>query len=162
MKDFREGLESTVNRISFFDRQITYLISLFAMLSSLTVSTIYGWDTFTLSVAQRILMYPIVIISGLSILLDRKDLMKIVLILSSLGMTVSLYHHLTVRLNTLVGCGFALPCNTESRILIHGFALRPMYLPLMAFIAFSLITLVAMSNYRPEINNLKHKITSWI
>jgi len=147
MKNFGEGLKSVVSKILYFDRQIIYSTSLFATLGSLTVSTLYGWDIFILSVAQRILMYPIVLISGLSILLDREYLMKIVLMLSSLGMMVSLYHHLTVRLNTLVGCGFALPCNTGSRIIIHGFALRPMYLPLMALTAFFLITLFSLQSF---------------
>lgn len=160
MRELTKSLENAFITVLSFDRQIIYLISLIATLGSLTVSTLYGWDTFTLSVAQRILMYPIVIISGLSILLDREDFIKYVLILSSLGMIVSAYHHLTVRLNTLIGCGFALPCNTGSRIVVHGMSLRPMYLPLMAFLAFTIITLVSLLKIS-EINNIKHKVDLW-
>jgi disulfide bond formation protein DsbB len=149
-KEFSEFLEN----ISFFDRQIVYIISLAASLGSLSASMIFGWDIFPLSLAQRILMYPIVVISGLSILIDREDFMKWILLLSTPGILVSLYHYLTVRMNTLVGCGFALPCNTESRILIQGFTLRPMYLPLMAFIAFSLITLIILLDHSYNINSI--------
>ena len=156
-KKFSEILEN----ISYFDRQIVYIISLAASLGSLSASMIFGWDIFPLSLAQRILMYPIVIISGLSILIDREDFMKWILLLSTPGILVSLYHYLTVRMNTLVGCGLALPCNTESRILIQGFALRPMYLPLMAFIAFSLITAVILIDDKPDINNIGEKIDAW-
>jgi len=148
MREVRKGLENLFSTVLSFDRQIIYLVSLIATLGSLTVSTLYGWDTFTLSVAQRILMYPIVLISGLSILLDREDFVKYILMLSSLGMMVSAYHHFTVRLNTLVGCGFALPCNTGSRIVVHGMNLRPMYLPLMAFLAFTVITLVSLPKFQ--------------
>lgn len=160
MRELRKSLENAIITVLSFDRQIIYLVSLIATLGSLTVSILYGWDTFTLSVAQRILMYPIVLISGLSILLDREDFIKYVLILSSLGMIVSAYHHLTVRLNTLVGCGFALPCNTGSRIIVQGMNLRPMYLPLMAFFAFTAITLVSLPKIS-EINNIKHKVNLW-
>lgn len=155
-------LQTILDQVVFFDRQLVYIISLIASLGSLSASMIYGWDTFTLSVAQRILMYPIVLISGLSILFNKEELVKYILALSIPGMAVSLYHHLNVRLDTLVGCGFALPCNTASRIVIHGYTLRPMYLPLLAFIAFSLITIIILLNHKPEVNNLKEKINSWI
>lgn len=162
MISIRRVLFKLIEEVSSFDKQIVYLISLVATLGSLSTSMIFGWDTFTLSVMQRALMYPIVLISGLSILLDRGKLMKYILALSMPGMTVSLYHHLNIRLDTLIGCGFALPCNTASRIVIHGYTLRPMYLPLLAFIAFSLITFIVLLNHKPEVNNVKEKINSWI
>lgn len=157
-----QELRKISEKVSFYDRQLVYLISLTASLSSLSASMIFGWDTFPLSLAQRILMYPIVVISGLSILFDREDLLRAILMLSIPGIFVSLYHHLNVRLDTLVGCGFALPCSTASRIVINGFTLRPMYLPLMAFFAFTLITAVLVLGHRPDINNVKEKAYSWI
>lgn len=158
----REVLGRISEKVSFYDRQIVYLISLTASLGSLSASMIFGWDTFALSLAQRILMYPVVVISGLGILLDREDLMTWILVLSVPGMAVSLYHYLNVRLDTLIGCGFALPCSTASRIVVNGFTLRPMYLPLLAFFAFTLITAVLLLGHRPDINNVKEKAYSWI
>lgn len=157
-----QELSKVSEKVSFYDRQIVYLISLTASLGSLSASMIFGWDTFALSLAQRILMYPVVVISGLGILLDREDLMTWILVLSVPGMAVSLYHYLNVRLDTLIGCGFALPCSTASRIVFNGFTLRPMYLPLLAFFAFTLITAVLLLGHRPDINKVKEKAYSWI
>ena len=158
----QEKLGDFINRISFYDRQLVYLVSLTASLGSLSASMIFGWDTFPLSLAQRVLMYPIVVISGLSILLDREDMMNWILVLSVPGVAVSLYHHLNVRLDTLVGCGFALPCSTASRIIIGGYTLRPMYLPLMAFVGFTMISIIILLNHRPDINNIKEKFIPWV
>lgn len=166
MINIQGNLSEALEQVSKFQRHIIYVISLTASLGSLSVSMIFGWDTFTLSVAQRILMYPIVVISGLSMLLDKEKMVKWVLYLSVPGIMVSLYHHLTIRLNTLVGCGFALPCNTGTRIVFQGFTLRPMYLPFLAFTAFTLITLIASISYKEEIREklivLRKKLYLWV
>jgi len=88
-------------------------------------------------------MYPLVPIIGAGIALDREDLRKFVLPFSIIGMFVSLYHFVVVRFDPTQGCGFALPCSTAYRYTLAGFSIRPMYLPLLAFIAFVIITFLA-------------------
>lgn len=132
-----------------FSRELSLLIALLAITGSLMASEVFGWSTFTLSTLQRIFMYPLVPIIGSSLYFDVRNLRKYVIPLTSLGMTISAYHHLLIRLDPTRGCGFALPCTTLHRYTIASITLQPMYLPLLAFIAFALITALTWQ-YEPK------------
>jgi disulfide bond formation protein DsbB len=142
-------LESIDEILRELSREVSLLIGLIAVAGSLAASEIFGWQTFTLSTAQRIFMYPLVLIIGAAILFKKEDLRKFVLPLSAIGGVLSLYHFLLVKFDPTQGCGFALPCSTAYRYTVAGFSVRPMYLPLMAFIAFSLITALT-AEYEPR------------
>jgi|AntRauMinimDraft_3_1070383.scaffolds.fasta_scaffold00005_77 disulfide bond formation protein DsbB len=139
----KKYLEKTDNLFRELSREISLFVGLIAVAGSLATSEIFGWQTFTLSTYQRVLMYPLVPIIGAGIALDREDLRKFVLPFSIIGMFVSLYHFVVVRFDPTQGCGFALPCSTAYRYTLAGFSIRPMYLPLLAFIAFVIITFLA-------------------
>lgn len=147
------------------EMQIVYLISLLAMLGSLSVSEVYGWTPFTLSTLQRVFMYPIVLTSGLGIVLKSRSLYTASVFLAVPGMVASGTHFYTLRTSTMIGCGYALPCTTESRIVLFGRGLWPSYLPLMALIVFAAVTVVVLSsreNLELLIKNLNEIRKSWI
>jgi len=135
--------------LDVLSREISALVVLAAIAGSLATSEIFGWSTFTLSTAQRAFMYPILPVIGAAMALGVKDIRKYVLPFSVLGMGLSAYHHLLVRFDPTQGCGFALPCSTAYRYTVAGISLRPMYLPLLAFIAFGIITALTL-RYEPK------------
>lgn len=130
------------------NREIAALVVLTAVAGSLAASEIFGWQTFTLSSLQRALMYPLLPILGAVIALEVRDSRKYVLPFSTLGMIVSAYHHILVRFDPTRGCGFALPCSSAYRYTVGGLTLRPMYLPLLAFTAFGIVTFLTW-RYEP-------------
>ena len=144
------------------EKQLVYLISLLATLGSLSVSEIFGWTPFTLSILQRIFMYPIILISGIAITLKNSRLYVSSLFLAILGLLASSIHLFILLTTTWDGCGFALPCTTINRIVIFDIVLNPIYLPLMALIAFSAIIITISTNKKNReqiirlINNLLH------
>ncbi|HLS09792.1 disulfide oxidoreductase [Lentibacillus sp.] len=116
---------------------IIWAQSLAATLGSLFFSEIMGYVPCELCWIQRIIMYPLVIIYGTA--LFKKDLSIALpgLILSGIGMFVSLYHYLVQKLPALQetggSCG-VVPCNTEY-VNYFGF----ITIPFMAGIAFVII-----------------------
>lgn len=143
-QEVKDGLSSTKVHLENFDLQVLYLISLVSVLGSLSVSEIFGWSTFTLSIAQRVLMYPLVLIFGISIIFNNKKLVSSALVLSVPGIFVSAIHFTIIKTSTLIGCGFAFPCTTVSRIQIFGLVLRPVYLPMLSFLSFVFITSIIL------------------
>src|SRR5690625_574369 len=88
--------------------------TLVALLGSLFYSEIMGYTPCELCWIQRILMYPLVIIYGVSA--AKKDLSIALpgLILSGIGIFVSVYHYLIQKLPALQEVGGAcgdVPCN---------------------------------------------------
>ena len=116
-----------------------FLVAAAAALGSLYASQVSGWQPCDLCLYQRIFMYPLVIILGFYLWNNRRPAAGWVL-LPVIGFAVSLYHHLLVRFDPTQSCGFALPCSMEHGFYLGAFALQPMYLPLLAAIAFAVIT----------------------
>jgi len=133
---------------SFFrknNRQIMYTIAVASFIGSLSVSEIYGWKPFFLSSLQRVFMYSLVPIIGYYMFSGKENLQKFTIPLTLSGCLVSLYHYLYFQFNTMVGCGFAFPCITKSKIWIFGYDLHPQYLPAAAFISFFIIFLLSLT-----------------
>lgn len=114
-----------------------WIIALLATAGSLYFSEIKGYVPCELCWYQRILMYPLVIIYGVS--LWKKQLATAFpgIILSGIGMLVSAYHYMIQKVPALYetgsSCGIV-PCNTEY-INIGGF----ITIPFLAGVAFILI-----------------------
>lgn len=111
--------------------------SLIALLGSLFYSEIMGYVPCELCWFQRILMYPLVIIYGVAAF--KKDISIALpgLILSGVGMCVSVYHYLVQKLPALEEAGSScglVPCNAEY-VNYFGF----ITIPFMAGIAFIVI-----------------------
>lgn len=95
---------------------ISWLTSTVATLGSLYFSEIRGFIPCELCWYQRILMYPIVLILGISIFQNDFSSKKFVLPMAIIGWFISLYHYLIQKVPgfaEIKPCINGIPCNTE-------------------------------------------------
>ncbi|WP_138419764.1 disulfide oxidoreductase [Aquibacillus sediminis] len=120
--------------------QIMFVIwaqSVVATLGSLFFSEVMRFTPCELCWYQRILMYPLVIIYGVSLVKKDWNMSLPGLILSGIGVFVSLYHYLIQKTNLFPNAGDScglVPCTTEY-VNYFGF----ITIPLMALTAFIII-----------------------
>ncbi|WP_042224567.1 disulfide oxidoreductase [Oceanobacillus manasiensis] len=108
-----------------------------ALAGSLFFSEVMGYVPCELCWIQRILMYPLVIIYGVAAFKKQVSIALPGLILSGIGMFVSLYHYLVQKLPALQDAGDAcgiVPCNL-AYVNYFGF----ITIPFLAGIAFIVI-----------------------
>lgn len=116
---------------------LTWVISLIATLGSLFFSEILHYEPCKLCWFQRIFMYPLVFITTISLI--KKDFKQslYILILSTIGGSISIYHYLIQKTELFSTnnnfCG-RIPCSGEF-INLFGF----ITIPFLALIAFTLI-----------------------
>lgn len=120
---------------------VAFVIALVATLGSLYYSEVAGFIPCRLCWYQRIMMYPLVLITLVGALRRDDYLPSYVLPLSIIGMGISTYHYLMEKgvfpaSNT---CAADVPCNI-SYVNYFGFV----NIALMALIAFTLITLTML------------------
>jgi disulfide bond formation protein DsbB len=116
--------------------------ALVAMLGSLYYSEIVGYVPCTLCWYQRILMYPLVAITFVSILRADRGLPAYVLPFSISGIGLSTYHYL-IQLGVIEHsgvCSVGVPCSGRY-VNYAGFVT----IPLMALAAFTIITALMVS-----------------
>ena len=127
----------------FINRYILLFAWAIALIS--TVGSLYAGEILQIPMCimcwyQRICMYPMVVILGVSIIRkNTKDILYFVLPFSIVGIILSFYHHLLqmgVIQETLAPCIQGISCATKY-LFIAGF----ITFPLISFIAFSMITL---------------------
>lgn len=116
-----------------------FAVALAAMLGSLYYSEVAGFVPCTLCWYQRILMYPLALISLVGILQQDELLPNYVLPFSVVGMIVSTYHYLTQLglISHTATCSVGVPCNLRY-VNYLGF----ITIPFQALTAFVLITLI--------------------
>lgn len=128
------------------------LVSLIATLGSLFFSDVRGFEPCTLCWYQRILMYPILLISGIALFQKNTRIALTTAIFSVVGGGISLYHYGIQKLSFLSdsapACG-AVPC-TGQYINYFGFITIP-FLALLAF-GLILITSLFMMKWQKETN----------
>lgn len=118
------------------------LVSLIATLGSLFFSDVRGFEPCTLCWYQRILMYPILLISGIALFQKNTRIALTTAIFSVVGGGISLYHYGIQKLSFLSdsapACG-AVPC-TGQYINYFGF----ITIPFLALLAFGLILITSL------------------
>ncbi|MGP4106604.1 disulfide oxidoreductase [Virgibacillus sp. L01] len=123
--------------------------ALLALLGSLFFSEVMGYIPCELCWIQRILMYPLVIIYGVAAI--KKDIAVALpgLILSGVGVLVSIYHYLIQKMPALQeaggSCG-AVPCNTQY-VNYFGFVTIP-FLAGIAFIVIFVLHIIIIKQVR--------------
>jgi len=125
---------------------LIFLQSLMAMLGSLYFSEILNLPPCLLCWYQRIFMYPLVIISAVSIWKNDKNLPFFVLPLSLIGTVFAVYHNLLYYKmipESLAPCTLGISCTTI-QIALFGF----LTIPLMSLLSFLIIDLLALLYYR--------------
>src|SRR5690625_17102 len=95
---------------------LVWAIALLAMMGSVFYSEVMGYEPCELCWVQRILMYPLVVIYGVAALKKNVSIGLPGLILSGIGMFVSIYHYMIQKLPALQEsrgmCG-TVPCNLQ-------------------------------------------------
>ncbi|MCP5099746.1 MAG: disulfide bond formation protein B [Chloroflexi bacterium] len=124
---------------------LAFIVALIATLGSLYFSEILHFIPCTLCWYQRILMYPLVFITLVGIIEQDEFLPKYVLPFSIIGLGVATYHYL-IQLGILphsAACSVGVPCGGRY-IDVAGF----ITIPLLALVAFLLITIIMVVLYR--------------
>lgn len=120
---------------------VIWVVSLTATLGSLYFSEIRGYEPCTLCWYQRILMYPIVIITTVAYIQKNARIAFTTAVFSMIGATTSLYHYALQKLDflqdTAPACG-RVPC-TGQYINWLGFITIP-FLALTAFIIIAMVS----------------------
>ncbi|MCY9696147.1 disulfide oxidoreductase [Paenibacillus alginolyticus] len=144
-----------LNRQSNIQNYLLYLawiVSVTATLGSLYFSEVREYIPCDLCWFQRIFMYPLSIILGIAAYSSDKTLKKIVLPLSIIGGSISLYHYMLQKVPGFVEirpCTQGVPCNVDY-INWLGF----ITIPFLALIAFSIITVCMLwVNSREEVRS---------
>jgi disulfide bond formation protein DsbB len=120
---------------------LAFVVALAAMLGSLYFSEVAGFVPCTLCWYQRILMYPLTVITLVGFIKADEYLPNYVLPLSAIGMVISGYHYL-VQLGVFghpAACAAGIPCSLRY-VNYFGF----LTIPLMALTAFTLITVIML------------------
>lgn len=121
---------------------LIWTVSFVATLGSLYFSEVRGYEPCTLCWYQRILMYPIVLISGIALFQKNARIAMTTAIFSIVGGSISLYHYGIQKLSFLSDnapvCG-NVPC-TGQYINYLGF----ITIPFLALIAFTIILITSL------------------
>jgi disulfide bond formation protein DsbB len=129
---------------------LSWIAAIIATLGSLYFSEVLHFIPCTLCWYQRIFMYPLAIILGVAFYRNDQGIYRYVLPLSIIGMLISGYHTMLQKLTFLQQfemCTTGVPCSKDY-INWLGF----ITIPLLAFIAFTIITvcLVVLARNKSE------------
>jgi disulfide bond formation protein DsbB len=127
---------------------IVFIISLLAMFISLYFSDILGWAPCVLCWYQRILIYPITLISAMAIVSKDVKVYRYVLPLSIIGTLVALFHNLLywkIIPEGFVPCTNGISC-TADYLQLYGF----ITIPFLSLIAFIIITVLVIMHRKYE------------
>lgn len=122
-------------------REIAFLQVLIATSGSLYMSNILGWTPCRLCWFQRIIIYPMVVLIGVAIFLDKEDVRDYVIPLAMIGIPISAYHYLIQRVEQFQSAGCSVlevSCETT-----FSFYMGYISVPMMALTAL-VVVLVLM------------------
>jgi disulfide bond formation protein DsbB len=125
--------------LSGYWKELSFSLALIAMSGSLYMSQIMGYTPCHLCWLQRILMYPLVLLFGISWLLDT-DVVEYAVPMATIGGGIAGYHYIIQRMEQFqsAGCSItSVSCDTE-----YTYYLGIVTIPLMAFTAFLGILLI--------------------
>lgn len=127
----------TKNDVRQFSLYFAWLVSVIATLGSLYFSEIRGFIPCEFCWYQRIIMYPLVLILGISAFQNDLSIKKYVVPLAVIGWFISLFHYLEQKVPGFADikpCANGVPCSAEY-INWLGF----MTIPFLTLTAFTLI-----------------------
>lgn len=148
--------EEGLNRFNAYSRltdfiqkhalELAFLQASIATAGSLYMSNILQWAPCRLCWFQRIFMYPLVIILGVSLLFDSRDVKDYVIPMTLIGIPIATYHFLTQRIEQFQSAGCSITqvsCATE-----YTFHFGYITIPTMALTAFLVILILMWLFYR--------------
>ncbi len=145
-------------------RYVALLAAWVATCGSLYMSEALGWIPCLLCWYQRILMYPLALITATGILTNDRRMHRYLLALAVPGMGMSLYHYLYQKSDFVRGllpssCVVGVPCSADYLNWLGGVVT----IPFLALIAFTVIVLAAVASRladEPEEETLEAPATS--
>ncbi|OGX78343.1 2-oxoglutarate dehydrogenase [Exiguobacterium sp. SH31] len=129
--------------LSRYGLYLAWLVALTATLGSLYFSEIREFVPCELCWIQRIFMYPLVLVLGIAVFTNDRQVKKYVLSLAIVGGMISLYHYLVQKVPGFADikpCVEGVPCNVQY-INWFGFVT----IPFLALTAFTFITLLMLN-----------------
>jgi len=148
-KFFSTPIDSYVERfeqvIDARYREIGLLTALVATVGSLFLSNILGWTPCKLCWFQRIFMYPLVLIFGVSLFFDDRNVSDYVVPMTVIGGGISIYHYFIQVISTIqTTCSSSgVSCSTK-----YTFYFDYITIPIMALTAFTIIFILGYRNWR--------------
>jgi disulfide bond formation protein DsbB len=131
-----------MNKFIGYAGYIAFGMALIATLSSLYLSEVLHWTPCILCWYQRILMYPLVVVTGVGVIRRSSDWSIMALILGGIGWVVALYHSLLqwgVISESLAPCAEGVSCVTR-----HFTWLGFITIPFLSFTAFTVIIVMSL------------------
>lgn len=126
-------------------REIGFFFASLATFGSLYLSNILGWEPCRLCWFQRIFMYPLVLIFGVSLVLDNDNVADYTLPLSLVGLAIAVYHYMIQFLPALQSKGCSI--TSVSCEATYTFYFGHISVPTMAAAAFGAIALVSYQKF---------------
>lgn len=139
--DYRnfDWLEKTYDLTKAWHLELAFILSLVATTGSLYMSNILEWTPCHLCWFQRIFMYPLVLLTGVGLLLEKEDVHDYVLPLVMVGGSISIYHYSVQVLSKVSsGCSTLAVSCSDKFTYYFGYMTIPMF-ALTAFVAIGLL-----------------------
>ena len=128
--------------------QTGFLLSVIATAGSLFFSEVMKLPPCVLCWYQRICMYPLVLILGLALLKNTKDVFKYASVLSVVGLGIAIYHNLLyykIIPDSITPCSEGISC-TSKQIEWLGF----ITIPFLSLVVFLMITFICFKALKSE------------
>ena len=126
-------------------REIGFFFALIATSGSLYLSNVLAWDPCRLCWFQRIFMYPLAFIFGISLILDKEKVADYTLPLSLIGFAIAVYHYMIQFLPAIQSKGCSV--TSVSCEATYTFYFGHISIPVMAAAAFGAIALVSYRKF---------------
>lgn len=139
-------LAKTETLLSDNYQELVFFLSFMATSGSLFFSEVIAIPVCNLCWYQRILMYPLVILTGVAMFTSEKFSPKYILSMTIPGALIAGYHYYLQIFNPetqLGSCGISIPCS-QRQVELLGF----ITIPLMSLFAFALISIVVLLRVR--------------
>lgn len=139
--DYVEAFEEKVDSRY---REIALVVALIATVGSLFLSNVLGWAPCHLCWFQRIFMYPLVLMFGVSLFFDDRNVSDYVIPMTVIGGGISVYHYLIQIVGALQStCSESgISCSQT-----YTFYFDYITIPVMALTAFLIILILAYRNW---------------
>lgn len=125
IKSINGSLEKVTDILNKYYREIVFLGALGATSGSLYLSEFVGLEACELCWYQRVLIFPVVLLLGVALTLDKEDITDYVLPFMMLGIPVSLYHYILQWTDLSSGCSSQISCSS-TQVTEFGYITIPM------------------------------------
>ena len=142
-KGLNTFLEKIKALLDGYYRELTFVIALSSTAGSLYLSEFGGLEACELCWYQRILIFPVVILTGVALVLDKEDLADYILPLTVLGIPVSLYHYIIQWTALSSGCSTQVSCSS-TQVTEFGY----ITIPMMSLTFFVVTSALMLFEYR--------------